>query len=85
MNNKDRVLWQAKTRKLNVDRQLKVGDAVQDLFLSKGIVVKIVVPENLDEDEGIIYVWQSEKIEYGADNCEHYHYLGWQELLRIED
>ena len=74
--------WTAKTLKLNKDRILKVGDCVVDMFSNKGVVVKIMPGVDI-EDHGAIYVWQSERKEYGADNCEHYVEFGWKEHLRV--
>lgn len=87
MNNKDKLAWTSKTKKLNIDRVLSVGNIVTDMWGSKGVVVKIVMPENCSsfEDHGTVFVWQSEKVEYGSDNCEHYPFHSWKELLRIHD
>jgi hypothetical protein len=55
-----------------------------DIGGHKGIVVKIVKPENPTvEDHGTIYVWQSEKFEYGSDNCEHYVFHNWEKFLTV--
>lgn len=78
----DRDQWTAKTLRVNADRILKIGDEVVDVYKNKGIVVKIV-PGVSDEDHGAVYVWQSERMEYGSDNCEHYVEFGWKLLLRV--
>jgi hypothetical protein len=53
---------------------IKRGDVVVDLWGAKGVVVKIVEGHDI-EDHGTIYVWQMDRTEYGALNCEHYpHY-----------
>lgn len=63
---------------------LSLGTQVEDIWGNKGIVVKINVPENpSDEDHGTIYVWQSDRLGYGDDNCEHYVYVGWERILKI--
>ena len=53
-----------------------------DIHKHKGIVVKIVPGYDI-EDHGTIYVWQSERTNYGADNCEHYVYHNWEKVLKI--
>ena len=82
MNKLDREQWTAKTEKLNADRVLRVGDSVIDMYKNAGVVVKISPGVDI-EDHGTIYVWQSEQVGYGDDNCEHYVEFGWQKLLRI--
>ncbi len=77
-------IWIDKTLKLNINKAIKRGDVVIDFFGDKGVVVKIK-PGVDDENHGTIHVWQSERYEYGADNCEHYPEFGWQEKLRILD
>jgi len=84
MNKRDWPKWQEKTKKINANRSLKLGDRVVDLFGWKGIVVKIKlhttdnkteIVDVLESDNklnGTIYVWQEDRTEYGADNCEHY-------------
>lgn len=72
------------SRGTSMQQELKRGDEVIDIWGSKGIVVKIVKPENPTvEDHGMIFVWQSERTDYGADNCEHYVYHDWEKVLRI--
>jgi hypothetical protein len=84
MNKQDRKNWTDKTERLNSNRQLKRGDEVIDIDKHKGIVVKII--HGIDvEDHGTVYVWQSERTEYGGDNCEHYVEFGWQKCLRVID
>lgn len=62
--------------------ELKIGAEVMDIHKHKGIVVKIVPGYDI-EDHGTIYVWQSERTNYGADNCEHYVYHNWEKVLKI--
>jgi DNA-directed RNA polymerase subunit F len=78
----ERQQWLEKTRRLNESNTLKVGDEVVDIDKNKGIVVKIVKGISLDE-HGVVYVWQSERYEYGSDNCEHYCEFTWKDTLRI--
>lgn len=61
---------------------LKIGDHVVDIFGDEGIVVKIIPGIN-DEDHGTIFVWQMNKLEYGADNCEHYPQFEWFKTLKV--
>jgi hypothetical protein len=62
--------------------ELKVGKRVIDLDGNRGVVVKI--KEGYDiEDHGTIWVWQEDRLEYGADNCEHYCFFGWEKTLKI--
>jgi signal peptidase I len=61
---------------------LKRGDIIVDNDGYKGVVVKII-PGISDEKHGTIYVWQMDRTEYGADNCEHYVEFGWKNNLRI--
>jgi len=78
----NREQWIAKTLKLNTKVVLKVGDAVIDVYKNPGIVVKIEPGIDV-EDHGFIYVWQSARTEYSADNCEHYVHFGWKSFLRV--
>jgi hypothetical protein len=67
----------------NTDKnQIRRGSLVVDNFGDKGVVVKIVKGTN-HENHGTIYVWQSERTGYGADNCEHYPEFEWQKSLNI--
>ena len=84
MNKIHTANWYAKTQRLNIGKTLKVGDKVVDIEKNKGIVVKIIKGHDI-EDHGCIYIWQSERTNYGADNCEHYVEFGWQQHLRIEN
>ena len=63
-------------------KELKVGDEVRDQDGHRGIVVKIEKGTD-DVNHGVVYVWQSERYEYGQDNCEHYVEFGWQRSLRV--
>lgn len=47
-----------------------------------GIVVDIKIGIS-DEEHGTIAVWQKDRYEYGADNCEHYVHFGWEKSLRV--
>ena len=62
---------------------LKIGDHVIDLWNDEGIVVKII-PGFDNENHGTIYVWQMNKLNYGADNCEHYPHFEWFKTLKIK-
>ena len=63
-------------------KTIKRGDCVIDIYGDRGIVVKIVHGHSVEE-HGTIAVWQMDRTEYGADNCEHYPYFGWEKVLRI--
>lgn len=65
-----------------IKQTLSVGDLVRDTFGDKGIVVKIKKGVS-DSDHGTVHVWQLDKIDYGADNCEHYPEFNWQSILKI--
>lgn len=82
MQTQDRKAWMEKNLRLNADMEIKVGMEVKDAWGQKGVVVKIVPPEDANS-HGTIFVWQSERLEYGADNCEHYSTDTWKSLLRI--
>jgi hypothetical protein len=61
-----------------------VGDSVVDFQGNRGVVVKIDIWDNPSiENHGTIFVWQCDRTEYGADNCEHYPHFGWEKLLFI--
>ena len=82
MNKIDRKNWYEKTLRLNANNVLKVGDKVVDIDKNVGIVVRI--DPGIDfEDHGTMAVWQSERYNYGGDNCEHYCEFNWKEHLRI--
>ncbi len=59
-----------------------IGAHVVDIYGDEGIVVKIIEGINTEE-HGSIYVWQMNKLEYGADNCEHYPHFEWNKILKI--
>lgn len=59
------------TKGINVEKPV-VGLKVIGLDGHKGIIVSIVEPT--DDDHGWIEVWQSERDNYGDNNCEHYAY-----------
>jgi hypothetical protein len=73
--------WSKKAREFNGDKSIELGDIVVDFFGSKGVIVKVVKSTN--DFHGTIYAWQMDKLGYGADNCEHYSYDGWQDNLMI--
>jgi hypothetical protein len=81
MNKVDRENWRAKTAKLNAGKVLMRGCEVVDMEKNKGVVVKIIPAK--PDFHGTIFVWQSERQEYGGDNCEHYAASNWREWLRI--
>ncbi len=68
----------------NGDR-LSLGDHVRDLYCGdEGIVVKIQLGRTT-EDHGSIHVWQLNRTEYGADNCEHYvEFEWWDSLTKVQ-
>lgn len=77
--------WREKCEKANDGKELAVGDEVWDGDKGRGIVVKIIPnnPENPIEEHGAIYVWQMDRLEHGADNCEHYAFTNWNWHLMI--
>ena len=78
--------WVEKTIQLNERRDIKRGDLVIDRDRHKGVVVGVEIPDNPTvEDHGTVTVWQSERFNYGDDNCEHYTWLNWKRTLRILD
>ena len=81
MKNKDKLAWWDKNDRENADRVIKVGDSVSDAEGNYGIVVKVIPAD--EEYHGVVYVWQSERVGYGSDNCEHYSFTSWQRMLRI--
>lgn len=86
MTRDDLRKWRDKNERLNADRELARGDVVWDGETCHGVVVRIERPENpSDEDHGTIWIWQDRRTGYGADNCEHYAYVGWQRHLRVEE
>ena len=74
--------WQAKTQKLNSNRDLVRGCRVVDYWGATGIVVRIL-SGSTNEQHGTIYVWQDTRMSHGADNCEHYAHVNWRENLRM--
>ena len=85
LSSKDTEAWKNKNERLNEGRELERGMRVQAESGWIGVVVKIPPhnPENPIVEHGIIYVWQEERYEYGADNCEHYAECNWRRHLRI--
>jgi hypothetical protein len=63
-------------------KRIRRGSLVVDCDGHKGVVVKI--EKGVDnERHGTVFVWQSERHEYGADNCEHYPEFGWEKSLTV--
>ena len=62
--------------------KIRRGSLVVDCDGHKGVVVKIEKGHNI-EDHGTIFVWQIDRYEYGADNCEHYCEFGWEKSLKV--
>jgi hypothetical protein len=83
MKSKDREAWSTKNKKLNEHIQIKVGMSVKDVNGDRGVVVKVIEPDSTTD--GVVYVWQMDKKEYGGDNCEHYNFNFWKSMLRIID
>lgn len=76
--------WTNKTTKQNNGKTIRPGMKVVDFFGHVGVVVSIYVPQDPSiEDHGLIQVWQSNRNNYGDDNCEHYSFYGWESMLRI--
>jgi hypothetical protein len=67
--------------------EIKRGMVVKDIWGHEGVVVEVVKwPGELTfSNHGGIAVWQSERTDYGADNCEHYPYFEWDKVLTILD
>lgn len=86
MKPQDQKKWFEKNERINSTAFLSLGDKVIDVDGNKGIVVKIIEPEDPKnpsiDDHGTIFVWQLDRIEYGSDNCEHYCYTNWKKILR---
>lgn len=85
MNQKERIQWTEKTKRLNENIEPRIGMEVKDIHGHKGIIVKIELPEGeiTKENHGTLYVWQSERTNYGTDNCEHYCLSNWNNFLKI--
>lgn len=83
MKRKDLIQWQDKNERLNKEFELKLGVQLKDSDGRCGVVVRIEPPT--DDFQGVIYVWQADRINYGNDNCEHYTYSYWQRNLRVID
>ena len=64
------------------DLHCQVGDHVIDLYGDEGIVVKVLFGSD-QEDHGTLTVWQINRTEYGADNCEHYAEINWKECIKV--
>lgn len=63
---------------------IRIGSEVVDRRNYRGIVVELIPAKVLSEsDEGLITVWQKDRVDYGADNCEHYHFLHWSDFLKV--
>jgi hypothetical protein len=61
---------------------IKRGSLVVDQYGNHGIVVRINIGTDI-ENHGTIAVWQMDRYEYGADNCEHYPQFEWYKDLTI--
>jgi len=59
-----------------------VGYEVVDGLGSRGVVVRIIRPKG-DEDDGMVFVWQSERHYCNADNCNYYSFKSWRDHLRV--
>ncbi len=81
MKQKDKMAWWDKNERLNANIEPKIGMEVVDADGFHGVVVKIV-PKS-EEFHGTLFVWQRDKIGYGADNCEHYTIDLWKRFLRV--
>ena len=81
MNKIDKVAWQAKTKKLNANKELTVGNIVVDIDDNRGIVVKIN-PGNSIENHGCVYV-RDEHVNRFENEYEHYVFFNWETNLRI--
>jgi hypothetical protein len=81
MNSNDLIKWQDKNERLNKDVELTLGVQLKDSAGHCGVVVRLEPPT--ESFQGCIYVWQSDRIGYGDDNCEHYTYHYWKRNLRI--
>lgn len=64
------------------EKTIKLGDRVIDKWGWRGVVVDVVYGHSVEE-HGSIKVWQSDRTEFGADNCQHYCYFEWEKVLRI--
>jgi len=85
MSAADRQAWTEKTKRLNASGEpLYRGDVVIDVDGHRGVVTRILPGTDI-ENHGTIYVWQMDRTEYGADNCEHYCEINWREFLRLLD
>lgn len=63
-------------------KTIKPGMSVIDSWGHTGVIVYIV-PGHTNEDHGVIAVWQSKRTSYGEDNCEHYPFHNWTNILTI--
>lgn len=75
--------WMKDTEVANDGKVISVGNQVVDPEGNRGIVVKIIRGSD-EKEHGTIVVWQLDRLEYGADNCEHYPYENWNRILRIQ-
>jgi heat shock protein HspQ len=74
------LIWVSQQANTMADKEIKIGDCVRDKFSGhRGIVVKIEPHDS--ENHGTIYVWQMDRYDYGADNCEHYCHENWRSVL----
>ncbi len=77
-----RDVWSVAEGRIVTDKQLRRGCLVVDSYGDRGVVVKIEKGFN-NEDHGTVYVWQTDRMDYGADNCEHYPEFEWWKCLTI--
>lgn len=61
---------------------IRRGSLVIDRDGHKGVVVKIEKGHDV-VNHGAIVVWQIDRYEYGADNCEHYCEFNWRDSLKV--
>ena len=74
------LVWVSQQANTMAYREIKIGDCVKDNFSGhRGIVEKIEPHDS--ENHGTIYVWQMDRCDYGADNCEHYCHENWRSVL----
>ena len=74
MNTKQRKQRYKDIKSKTVDA-LARGNKVIDKWGYEGVVV--------DVNEHCTTVWQSDRTNYGCDNCEHYHTTDWRHFLKV--
>lgn len=68
------------------DPKIRRGSKVVDIFGNEGIVVEVSTFNDepmTDENHGTVAVWQSERVNHGLDNCEHYPYFNFERILTV--